>query len=297
MEGYQFHIPYVGNRSKWKTLLAPLMVMPWFVLLLLWSYPDLASSMITSHSGALLSDTSEPINNPVDLQKTLHQKMQESQSEITMDASYTSQQSIESEIVYVVEYIKISLMEYMDSTVATIFTYMLITFLLWSCVVWMILNIHYALIIFMPVIALLLCCGVYPRWLFAWNRAVTNLIVEVLCYFLQLTPQFPNSEAQSAIISIPQPTGHMSRFLPLFKWILVIPQSLLLLILLPVFLVVAFTGYIATSVSGRYPDSLFRIAEAYLRLNFRVMSYSHLLVSDQYPGCSFLASSDNPITD
>jgi hypothetical protein len=294
MEGYQFHIPYVGKRSKWKTAIAPLMVLPWLLLLLFWSEPDLASSMFTTHSSSLLNDTAETIDNPVDLQKTLQQKLQESQYEITMDSSNVGQEAIGDEIVYLAESIHIHLMEYMDSTMATVCYYVLMTFLLWSCVVWMLLNLHYALSLFMPLVAFLLCCRVYPQWIFTWNQAITHVIVEVLCYFLQLSPVFPDVEARSTIITIPQPTGHLSRFLPLVKWILIIPHALLLLICLPIFLVVTFIGYIVTSLTGRYPDSLFRIAEAYLRLNFRVMSYSHLLVSDQYPSLSFFASSDKP---
>lgn len=297
MEGYQFHIPHVGTRSKWQTFIAPFMVIPWLIVLLLWSYPDLAASLVTNHGGGLLHSTPDTIDSPAELQRTLHQKIQESQSEVSMESGYSTQQTIEEDMAYVAEYIQASLMVYMDETAAVVCYYGLMVFLCWSCIIWMILNIHYALIIFMPVIALLLCCGVYPQWLFEWNRAITNLVIGVLCYFLQLTPVFPDAEAHSTIITIPQPTRHMNRFLPIVKWILVIPHSLLLLILLPVFLVAAFVGYIVTSISGRYPDSLFRIVEAYLRLNFRVMSYSHLLVSDQYPSCSFFASADKPAAD
>ena len=294
MEGYRFLIPYVGKRSKYKSFLAPLFIMPWLVLLGLWSHPDVVSSMLFERPAHLLATVdSESIDSPLDLQRALQQEIQESQAEIEAQTDPSVQQQIEADVMYLVQYTRASLMEKMDSTLATICYYTLVIFLFWSCVVWLLLNIHYTLIIFMPVIVLLLCCGVYPQWLFSWNRAITNLIVDVLCYFLQLTPAFPDVEAQDSIITLPQPHAQMSRWLPIVKWILVIPHSILLLIIFPVFLLMAFFGYISTVLVGKYPDSLYRFVEGYLRWNFRVISYSHLLVSDQYPRCSFFARGDS----
>jgi hypothetical protein len=75
-----------------------------------------------------------------------------------------------------------------------------------------------------------------------------------------------------------------SRWLWLFKWLLVIPHFIVLYFVSIAALVVTVIAFFAILFTGKYPRSLFDFVEGYLRWNWRVNFYSYnALGTDAYP--------------
>lgn len=77
---------------------------------------------------------------------------------------------------------------------------------------------------------------------------------------------------------------HLSRWLWLVKWVLVLPHLLVLAVLWPVFVVTTAVAGVAILVTARYPRGLFDLNAGVLRWTWRVHYYSYgALATDEYP--------------
>ena len=74
----------------------------------------------------------------------------------------------------------------------------------------------------------------YPKWWFDWNIGITKFTYRIAAYVLLMRDEYPATDyEQSVKITIPYPDvkNELKRWMPLVKWILVIPHVIVLLFL------------------------------------------------------------------
>jgi hypothetical protein len=86
-------------------------------------------------------------------------------------------------------------------------------------------------------------------------------------------------------LELPYPDAKrdLNRWLPLVKWLLVIPHLILLIFLWVAAVVAVIIAWFAILFTGRYPRGLFDFVLGVLRWGNRVVAYAFVLVTDEYP--------------
>ena len=74
----------------------------------------------------------------------------------------------------------------------------------------------------------------------------------------------------------------LSRWKIFFKWLLVIPNVIVLMVLVLAYEITLLIAWFAILFTGRYPEALFRFGVGVMRWNLRATAYMYLL-RDEYP--------------
>ena len=133
----------------------------------------------------------------------------------------------------------------------------------------------------------------YPRWWFDWNLELQRFTSRVVVYLALMDDRYPSTDDQQAVhldYRYPDASRELNRWLPLVKWLLVIPHLIVLLFLWAAAVVVVIIAWFAILFTGRYPRGMFDFVEGVLRWGQRVIAYAFLLVTDKYPPFSLAAA-------
>ena len=129
-----------------------------------------------------------------------------------------------------------------------------------------------------PAFLALLFRAVYPSYVLTFNHAVTELSTRVSSY--ERNPNiaviFPDVEGGKKL----------NRWLPLVKWFLAIPLYIVGVIYIFLTLILTIFAWIATSVTGNYPEWAAKVTLGTIDYRNRVYGYALLLVTDEYPSFS-----------
>lgn len=126
----------------------------------------------------------------------------------------------------------------------------------------------------------------YPRWWFDFARELTRFGARVGAYVALLTDTYPSTVEEQSVhleIDYPDVERDLNRWLPLVKWLLVIPHFLLLIVLSVGAAFAVVIAWFAILFTGRYPRVLFDFVVGVGRWWLRVQAYAFLLVTDRYP--------------
>jgi hypothetical protein len=126
----------------------------------------------------------------------------------------------------------------------------------------------------------------YPRWWFDWNLELQRFTNRVVAYLALMDDRYPSTDEHQSVhldYRYPDASRDLNRWLPLVKWLLVIPHLIVLLFLWIAAVVVVVLAWFAIVFTGRYPRGMFRFVEGVLRWGQRVVAYAFLLVTDDYP--------------
>lgn len=126
----------------------------------------------------------------------------------------------------------------------------------------------------------------YPRWWFDFSREFARFAMRVGAYLVLLTDQYPSTEDEQAVhleLDYPDVKQDLNRFLPLVKWLLVIPHVIVLAVLAIGAIFAIFIAWFAILFTGHYPRGLFDYVVGVARWGLRVQAYAGLLITDDYP--------------
>ena len=126
----------------------------------------------------------------------------------------------------------------------------------------------------------------YPRWWFDWNLELGRFSSRVSVYLALMDDRYPSTDDhQSVHLDYPYPDAarDLSRWLPLVKWLAVIPHYVVLLFLYIAAFAVVIMAWFAIVFTGTYPRAMFGFVEGVFRWTSRVTAYAFTLVTDEYP--------------
>lgn len=131
----------------------------------------------------------------------------------------------------------------------------------------------------------------YPIWLYNWHKNITLYYFNFIAYNWLLTEKFPKIDGSQnqVFISFPEkPDDNLSRFLPLIKWLLTLPQAIISSVsyLIICVLISVIWPYIFLTGKGM-PKKIHQIINGYLDWNLSLISYKGILVTDKYPSFIF----------
>ncbi|MEX2431259.1 MAG: DUF4389 domain-containing protein [Dehalococcoidia bacterium] len=138
----------------------------------------------------------------------------------------------------------------------------------------------------LPPLLMVLFRQKYPRWWLDWNVNLLKFQYRVGVYFSLLRDEYPSTDEDQAVhIDVPYPDmpHELNRWLPLVKWLLVIPHYIVLFFLGIGAFVAVIIAWFAILFTGRYPHGLFNYIVGVMRWSARVMAYAFLLTTDWYP--------------
>ncbi|MCP8352167.1 DUF4389 domain-containing protein [Candidatus Synchoanobacter obligatus] len=131
----------------------------------------------------------------------------------------------------------------------------------------------------------------YPSWWFHWNKSLQSFVLRIYCYALFLTDKYPSLEEEDSVIklALPNPSHeNLNRFMPLVKWLLVLPYLAIYLVCLTVSFALVPLTYFLILVTGKMPRWIHRYHVAVINFYLRIAAYALLLVTDKYPNMIFL---------
>jgi len=131
----------------------------------------------------------------------------------------------------------------------------------------------------------ILFSGRYPQALFNFVVGFYRWNANVGAYLLLMRDEYPPFTMEAGRYPVTFEVDYperLSRWLIFVKWLLVIPNIVVLMVLLLAYEVTLVIAWFAILFTGRYPKGLFDFGVGVMRWNMRASAYVYLL-RDEYP--------------
>jgi hypothetical protein len=132
----------------------------------------------------------------------------------------------------------------------------------------------------------ILFTGRYPEGLFNFVVGVYRWNANVNAYTSLLRDEYPPFTMEAGrypvTFEVDYP-GRLSRWLIFVKWLLAIPNVIVLMVLGLAYYVTLIIAWFAILFTARYPEGLFRFGVGVQRWSLRVSAYAFYLFTDKYP--------------
>jgi len=131
----------------------------------------------------------------------------------------------------------------------------------------------------------ILFTGRYPKGLFVFVVGIYRWYYNVIAYAALLRDEYPPfslSAGQYPVTFHIEYPGRLSRLLIFFKWLLIIPHLIVLVLLGIVYWITLVIAWFAILFTGRYPKGLFNFGVGLFRWGARINAY-YMLMRDDYP--------------
>lgn len=125
----------------------------------------------------------------------------------------------------------------------------------------------------------------YPRSLFDFVVGVNRWSANVTAYTFLLRDEYPPFSMDIGKYAVTYDVDYperLSRWLIFVKWLLVLPNAIVLLLVLLVAYLAEFIAFFSILFTKKYPEPMFKFVVGALRWNQRVNAYANLM-TDQYP--------------
>ncbi|HEY5640987.1 MAG TPA: DUF4389 domain-containing protein [Dehalococcoidia bacterium] len=125
----------------------------------------------------------------------------------------------------------------------------------------------------------------YPEGLFKIAVGVMRWQANVYAYILLLRDDYPpfswDAGQYPVTLDVEYPDT-LNRWLPLIKWLLVIPNLIVLMVVALIAYLLIFIGWFAILFTGRFPRGMFDFVVGTMRWSLRLNAYTYLM-RDEYP--------------
>ena len=126
---------------------------------------------------------------------------------------------------------------------------------------------------------------VYPSYVLVFNEALLSLQTRVDAYVVLLTDEYPSIE-ENDVVSVTFPevdAKQLNHWLPLIKWLLALPLYLVGIVYFIYAALLTLLGWFSILFTGNYPEVCAEGVVGTIAYWNRVVGYSFLLVTDEYP--------------
>lgn len=129
---------------------------------------------------------------------------------------------------------------------------------------------------------------IYPSYLLAFNEALLSLQTRVDAYVLLLTDEYPSIEENDVVsVTFPEVDAKvLNRWLPLIKWFLALPLYLVGIAYIIYAAFLTLFAWFSILFTGKYPEFCAEGVVGTIAYWNRVVGYSLVLVTDEYPSFS-----------
>jgi hypothetical protein len=132
----------------------------------------------------------------------------------------------------------------------------------------------------------ILFTGRYPEGLFKFAVGVYRWNANVSAYLALMRDEYPPFSMEAGRYPVTLEMDYperLSRWLIFVKWLLVIPNVLVMIVLALAYYVTLIIAWFTILFTGRYPEGLFRFGVGVNRWGLRVSAYAFYLFTDKYP--------------